>query len=135
MAQLIDTSVFIELERRQLEIDALRSAVPDEPVALSAITASELLIGVHRADTEARKIRRSAFVERLLEILPIFEFDLNAARVHAKIVAKLMSDGNLISAHDLIIASTALANGFAVLTANIGDFERVPGLDVACPAW
>ena len=52
------------------------------------------------------------------------------ARAHAEIWAALESDGNLISAHDLWIAATALGQGMAVATTNTRDFERVPGLDV-----
>ena len=60
MAQLIDTSVFIALERQQLDLDVLARIFPDEPVALAAITASELLAGVHYAGTEERRKRLHA---------------------------------------------------------------------------
>jgi tRNA(fMet)-specific endonuclease VapC len=48
---LIDTSVFIAAERGQLDLDTIITAHQGEPVALAAITASELLHGVHRART------------------------------------------------------------------------------------
>jgi predicted nucleic acid-binding protein len=49
MAVLIASSVFIALERRGAGPDAVRTLVPDEPVALAAVSASELLFGVERA--------------------------------------------------------------------------------------
>jgi len=49
MAGLIDSSVIIDLERRHLPPDAIAAIAPGERVALAAITASELLVGVHRA--------------------------------------------------------------------------------------
>jgi predicted nucleic acid-binding protein len=58
VARLIDTSVFIALERRQINRDLLACSFPDEPIALTAITAVELLAGVYYADTEARRPRR-----------------------------------------------------------------------------
>lgn len=54
MAYLIDTSIFIRLERRTLGVAALAAVVPypDHQVALASITASEVLGGVHRAGSE-----------------------------------------------------------------------------------
>lgn len=49
---------------------------------------------------------------------------------HAKIYSHLAKKGQMIGAHDLIIAATALVNDFAVLTSNTKEFKRVPGLDV-----
>jgi predicted nucleic acid-binding protein len=68
MALLIDARVFITLERRGLPLGALAAVAPDEPVALAVITASELLIGVWRADTVERRLRRQAFVEAVLSV-------------------------------------------------------------------
>ena len=135
MAQLIDTSIFIALERRGQPFNALALATPDEPVALASITASELLAGVHRADSMARRLRREAFVEAILGLIPVLPFDLRVARAHAQLWAQLAAAGQLIGAHDLLIAATALAHGYAVLTQNLRDFQRVPGLVVRQPAW
>jgi tRNA(fMet)-specific endonuclease VapC len=135
MALLIDSSVFIALERRGQQLDALAVAVPDEPLALAGITASELLAGVHRADSQARRSRREAFVEGVLARVPIFPFDMPVARVHARIWAHLAAAGQPVGAHDLLIAATALTHGYAVLTHNVRDFRRVPGLTVRQPDW
>ena len=107
----------------------------DEPVALAAVTASELLVGVHRADSRVPRLTRAEFVEGVIEIFPVLPFDLRAARVHAEIWAKLTSTGSTIGFIDMIIASTALAHGYSVITDNIRDFNRVPGLNVRQPDW
>ncbi len=133
MAQLIDSSVFIALERRRQPPSALGAATPDEPVALAAITAAELLAGVHRADSPERRLRRETFVEAILEVVPVLSFDLRVARTHAQIWAQLLATGQTIGAHDLLIAATALAHGYSVLTDNIREFHRVPGLEVRQP--
>ncbi|GMU39588.1 MAG: hypothetical protein AMXMBFR23_04540 [Chloroflexota bacterium] len=135
MAVLIDTSVFITLERRDLPLSALLSQLADEPTAISAVTASELLHGAHRADSEARRLRRESFAETLIEVVTVQSFDLRAARVHAVVSAMLASNGRAVGAHDLIIAATALAHDFDVLTENVREFERIPGLVVRRPDW
>ncbi len=97
---------------------------------MSAITVSELLVGVHRANTPERKARRSAFVEAILAAIPILPVDELTARVHAEQFADLVSRGQMIGAHDLWIAATAVAHDHAVLTANVAEFLHVPGLEV-----
>jgi tRNA(fMet)-specific endonuclease VapC len=130
VAQLIDTSVFIALERQQLDLDVLVRVFPDEPIALAAITTSELLAGVYYADSSERRQRREAFVERILNTLPVIPFDLSVARTYARLLVDLRKSGQTVGAHDLQIASTALALGLEVATYDVRDFGRVPGLPV-----
>ena len=135
MGLIVDSSVFIGLERRMQTLDTLFAAVPEEPLVLSAVTASEILVGIHRADSPERRGRRKTFVEDLLERLPALEFDLTVARIHARLWAELASAGQLIGAHELIIAATAVAHDYTVLTDNLRDFNRVPGLEIRQPGW
>jgi tRNA(fMet)-specific endonuclease VapC len=127
---MVDTSVFIELERRGLQPAGLNTAYPDASFAMSAITASELLVGVHRANSQERRRGREASVERLLQAIQVVSLDLRVARQHAVTWALLLRTGQVIKAHDLLIAATALAHGFTVLTRDLRDFPRVPGLAV-----
>lgn len=126
---MIDTNVFIAFERRGQGIDLSRRD-PSEEVFISAVTVSELLMGVHRADSEVRRNRRSAFVEAIISGVPVLGFTAQVARVHAEICADLARRGQLIGAHDLIIAATALHHHLSVLTDNVNEFSRVPGLNV-----
>ena len=100
-----------------------------EEVGIAAITASELLHGVHRATVEHRG-RREAFVEAVISAFPSISFDLLAARVHARLWAGLVSSGVDVGTHDRLIAATAMSAGWRVGTANTRHFDRVPGLDV-----
>lgn len=127
MAVLIDTTVLVNAERRGQSLD---QAIGDEDRAISVITASELLHGVHRAQTGSVRARRSAFVEHVISAIEPLPITTSIARAHAEIWAELERDGNLIGAHDLWIAATALSHGMDVATANSRDFGRVPGLDV-----
>lgn len=128
MGTLIDSSVLIAWERDQLDLETRLSERADEEFAISAITASELLHGVHRATTAARKTQREAFVEGLMARLPIFSFDQVAARVHASLSAELAKNGTPVGAHDLVIAATAMAHGFGVATRDDRSFPRITGL-------
>lgn len=140
MGTLLDTTVFIELERgiRRLPAASAMDEVgkrleeqlgPTEEVGIAAITASELLHGVHRATAEHRA-RREAFVEGVLAAFPPFAFDLLAARAHARLWAGLAMAGTDVGAHDRLVAATAITAGWRVGTANIRHFDRIPGLDV-----
>ena len=135
MARLIDSSALIALERQAQPLRILLATAPDEPWAIAGITAAELLLGVERADSPSRRRRRAGFVEQVLAEVPVLPFDLLVARVHARVSAQLLDAGRLIGAHNLLIAATALAHGYAVLTKNLRDFRRVPGLDVRQPSW
>jgi tRNA(fMet)-specific endonuclease VapC len=124
---LIDTSVLVDAERGAGSL----GRVPDEEGhAISAITASELLHGVHRAVDGARRTRRQAFVESVLTELETLPATLEVARVHADIWAQLEAAGKVIGAHDLWIAATAVAHDLRVATRNPCEFQRVPGLAV-----
>lgn len=128
MAVLIDTSVLVNAERRGPSLDLV---IGDEERAISVITVSELLHGVHRASDDHARVRREAFVEHLLASIEALPVTTSVARAHASIWAGLERKGNLIGAHDLWIAATAVTHGMSVATANAGEFERIPGLAVA----
>ncbi len=128
MGILIDTNVLIRAERGQELPETLIRQSPDELIFIAAITASELLHGIHRANSSARRERRREFVENILQAVNILPFDLEVARVHARIWADLMSRGQLIGAHDLLIAATALTHDLELATGNEREFVRVDGL-------
>jgi len=66
----------------------------------------------------------------VLATIPVLDFTLEVARTHAEILAILRSRGEVIGAHDLIIAATALSAGHAVLTRDVDELRRVPGLEI-----
>ncbi len=94
------------------------------------VAVSELLMGVHRADTEERRQRRSAFVEAIISGVGVLDFTIGCARVHAEIYAELAKKGQVIGAHDLMIAATARHHCLSILTDIIDEFTRVTGLRV-----
>ena len=97
---------------------------------LSVVTASELLHGVNRAVQSGVWTKRSALVEALLERFPLLPIDLATARAHAQVWAELTAAGKMIGPNDLWLAATCLAHGLTMVTANVREFTRVPGLMV-----
>lgn len=130
MGVIFDSSEIIAIERNRGLLSAITAGREDDSFGISAITVSELLHGVERADTEGRRLKRQAFVEKVLELFPVYPFDTAAARIHARIWAELAKRGQTVGAHDLIIAATAISLSFTVVTSNLRDFEKIKGLQV-----
>lgn len=130
MGTVIDSSVLIAAERGEIDLTSVTGASPDDDVVMSAITASELLHGVHRLRSAVQRARTERLVERVLATLTVVPFDLPVARAHAILSADLRSRGAAVGAHDLIIAATAVALGFAVATRDRRSFPKIPGLRV-----
>ena len=128
MGLVIDTDVFILADRGRASLDFARYG-EFGAAYMSAITASELLVGIHRAHDAAVRARRTAFVESLLAAIPVLSIDLETARVHAQLVAELPKN-ETVGAHDALIAATALRHGFGVLTGNGKDFRKLAGVTV-----
>jgi tRNA(fMet)-specific endonuclease VapC len=129
MGLIIDSGVFISWERTGRKIDFSQWSKYGE-AAISVVTASELLVGVHRADSSERREKRRLFVEGILAAVPTLPITPEIAREHARLFALLSADGFTVGAHDLWIGATALSHGFGVLTSNPRDFNRIPGLGV-----
>jgi len=130
MGIILDTSVLIEAERQKFVIDKLTENREEEIFGLSVITVAELLHGVHRADSTKKRLKRSAYVEKVIELFPVYNFEISIARIYSELWSDLSRKGIQIGAHDLIIGSTALSLGFSVVTYNLRHFERIEGLKV-----
>jgi predicted nucleic acid-binding protein len=126
VAILIDTDLLVDLERG-VSRPEVESALGDEDRAISVITVSELLHGVDRA-SGAQRTRRRAFVEHLLAGLHALPITETVARVHAEVWAQLAQRGEILGAHDLWIAATAVTHGLGLATGNADEFRRIPGL-------
>ena len=132
MGVLIDASVLMDHERRAEIRERVRDR-GDEEFMLSVVTVSELLHGVHRARDAGTRARRSAFVEGVIERFPLLPIDLPTARTHARVWSDLASSGTPVGAHDLWLAAACIAHGLTLVTSNLREFARVPGLEVE--AW
>ncbi len=135
MGLIIDSNFFIDVENKRLKLNNLDKFSEYGEAYIAAITVSELLAGVHLATSIEQRINRSAFVEGILSKIPVLEFNEETARSYSEIYAYFLKLRNKPAAnvHDLQIAATALTHGFAVLTSNVSDFDKIPGLIVLTP--
>ena len=134
MGVIFDTSFLIEAERRESEISQFAEDREEEVFGISVITVAELFHGVHRADSTKRRLKRGAYVEKVIELFPIYNFEVSTARIYSELWADLGRKGIQIGAHDLIIGSTALSLGFSVATYNLRHFEKIGGLLIETPS-
>lgn len=124
---IIDTGVLVRQERSP-EANAL-PIEPEDDVSIAAITAAELLVGALRADRGRRAARR-AFVDRILEVVPVVEYGMSVACAHADLLAHTAQSGRPRGAHDLIIAATARAEGRILVTTDRRAFDELPDVVV-----
>lgn len=104
----------------------LQQLTPSE-VAVPAIVEYELRYGLQRLPSEAAKPRLTA-LNIFLQPLTILAFDSQCANQAARICAEMEAVGKPIGPHDLLIAATALRHGALLVTRNVREFSRVPGL-------
>ena len=126
MGLVIDTDMWLLAEKAGSQLNLARWAHYGGAY-MSAVTASELLVGVERANSAERRAQRGAFVENLLASIPVLEFSMPVARTHARMIAAL-SKNVTAGAHDAIIAATAVHYGYGLLTRNVADFKVFHGL-------
>lgn len=134
MGLILDSSVVIDAERRGETvvrlIERVMSISGDQEAALSAVGLTELIHGLHRANTPALRLRRQAFLDELLADMVVYPYTREAALVAGRVDAEQRSRGVVIPYPDLLIGATALTLGFSVLTANLRHFQQLPGLSV-----
>lgn len=94
--------------------------------ATSIIVAAELRFGAERRGSA----RLSAQLEGVFEDLPVLAFDAPADAAYAHIRSVLERAGTPIGGNDLLIAAHALALDCTLVTDNVAEFSRVPGLGV-----
>ena len=130
MALLIDTSLLIAAERGD---PGLLDSFDHEETAISPVTVSELMYGVH-ASAPSQRILREIFADRIVGSMQVVPIDEAAARAHAQLVTSLAQVGQSIGLHDSWIAASALTSGYGVATLDFKHFSRVPGLRVVSPS-
>ena len=126
MARLIlDSTILIGAERSGRHLNRIIS--DDDDVAIAAVTAAELVVGIRLAD-DGHRARRTAFVQSVLGTIPIEAYDLKVAEAHAELLAHVRREGRPRGAHDLIVAATACARERIVVASDAAAFEDLPGV-------
>jgi tRNA(fMet)-specific endonuclease VapC len=124
---LLDTNVLSDLVRRpQGPVERKIEAVGEAAVCTSIIVAAELRFGAAKRDSP----RLVAQVDAILAAMEVLSFDEPADRAYAQLRCALEQSGQLIGPNDMLIAAQALAAECILVTANVTEFSRVPGLNL-----
>lgn len=131
MRLLLDTNICIYMiKNRPPEVRKhFEQFVPGD-IAISSITVAELQYGVEKSTAREKN---ALALEAFLLPLEIASFDTESALVYGKIRAELERQGKPIGSMDMLIAAQAIAHDFTLITHNLKEFDRVPGL--RCETW
>ncbi len=127
LAYLLDTNTLSDLVRHpQGKVAAQIAKTGENSICTSIIAAAELRYGAAKSNS-AKLVDRIDLILSALEILPL---EVPADHQYASLRHHLTRQGTPIGPNDLLIAAHALANDLTIVTANVGEFSRVPGLKV-----
>lgn len=122
---LLDTNILSSLLKQPSGAVASRiCSVGEDAICTSIIVACELRYGAAKKDSPTL----SGKVEQLLSTVEVLPLDENADGKYAQLRAALEKTGTPIGANDYLIAAHALSLELTLVTDNIGEFSRVPGL-------
>ena len=127
---LLDSCICIDFLRGRLPYayDLMRNSDP-RLFKIPAVVEGELLVGVEKS---SRPEKARWLVDEFTLPFDVLPFDSDCAREYGRIRALLERSGKKIGHNDLFIAATALANNAVLVTNNMDEFKRVPGLSLEC---
>ncbi|MBP2323751.1 tRNA(fMet)-specific endonuclease VapC [Kibdelosporangium banguiense] len=128
MARLIlDTGVLVEGVRGRLDLADLTD---EDDVSIPAVVIAEYLTGVLLDKDHSRRAAQKAFLDDILSIAPVENYDPAIAEHHAELLAYVRQAGQARGAHDLIIAATARATGRILVTTDAAaEFGKLPDVE------
>jgi len=124
---LLDTNILSDLIRNpQGTVAAHIKKAGENSVCTSIIVAAELRYGAAKSNSAELAER----IDLILSAMEILAFEPPTDQHYAAIRHHLTRRGTPIGPNDLLIAAHALASNLTIVTANIEEFSRVPGLKV-----
>lgn len=127
MTWLLDTNTCSYVLKRRFGLAERLEALSPADLHVCAITLAEARAGAQRSAAPARLLAAWEFFLQPFEDR-ILSFDKEAANAYGDIRAHLEAHGKMIGDRDCMIAAIAQCHGLTVVTANLQDFRRVPGL-------
>jgi predicted nucleic acid-binding protein len=129
---LIDTSLWIAVERGTLSAADIQAITRLEPVYLSPVNVAEIRFGIELLRSGPQKQRATAMLRRLRR-KPQLRITIETAETFGLLAGKLRKAGRDpdVRVNDLWLAAQAIQRGFRLLTSNAKDFADVPGLQMA----
>ena len=128
MKYLLDTCTVSDFVKGQPNVLARIKAISPTLIAVSALTRMEVEYGLVLNAERARKL--APVLQAFFSTISTLPFEVADALAAAAIRAALKTKGQPIGAYDVLIAGTALARGLVVVTSNVGEFQRIGGLQV-----
>ena len=126
MRALLDTNICIYMiKNKPPEVRKHFERFVPGDIAISSITVAELQYGVEKS---AAREKNALALEAFLLPLEIASFDSDSAIAYGKIRAGLERQGTPIGGMDMLIAAQAIAQNFTLVTHNLKEFSRIPGL-------
>lgn len=131
MSHLFDTNAFVDHLRRgpASQVTARLLTAPPGTVYLCSVVLAELIYGAVRSGPAHEAVNRAAIMH-LRMLFPTVPFDDPAAEEYGRLRAHFAGTGRPIGPNDMMIAAIALANRLTLVTHNVAEFSRVPGLVV-----
>jgi len=124
---LLDTNIVSDLVRHpQGRIACKIAQTGEELVCTSIVVACELRFGAAKKGSA----RLTQQLEAILGPMLILPLEPDADRHYGALRAHLERIGQIIGANDMLIAAQALAHDLTLVTDNLGEFKRVPGLKI-----
>jgi predicted nucleic acid-binding protein len=131
MGVVLDTCIWVDVERGRLAPGDVAAVTHEEPVFVTPVTIAELKCGIARSRTPAQRTRRAAALARILK-KPCLVIDRTTGDLFSEIAAELDHAGRAsrYRVQDLWIAALAIQNNFRLLTRNRRDFADIPALSL-----
>jgi tRNA(fMet)-specific endonuclease VapC len=128
MKYLLDTNTCIRfINGRSANVRSKLLSVDPSEIAISTIVQAEMYAGSAKSQMPEHS---RAIQEEFFQRFQIIPFSTNAARLYDDIRWFLEKQGTPIGGNDLLIAATALAQRLILVTHNVREFGRIPGLAI-----
>ena len=125
---LLDTNICIYLMKGTYPALSRKIlSIHPQELAVSAVTVYELEYGAAKSGWQEKTRQNLRIFLSAFQVIPFAEEDAIAA---GAIRAYLQKQGRPIGAYDLQIAAQGVARGFPVVTHNVAEFSRVPGIQI-----
>ena len=122
---MLDTNIVIyTMKNRPAEVKEAFNAKEGQ-LCISSVTLMELIYGAEKSSNPAKNTQNIESFSARLEVL---DYDVAAAQHSGQIRAELTSNGRPIGPYDQMIAGHARSLGLILVSNNVREFERVPGL-------
>ncbi|MCB9698685.1 MAG: type II toxin-antitoxin system VapC family toxin [Alphaproteobacteria bacterium] len=127
MMMVLDTNTLVYFFRGDGRVAERLLATAPADIAVPAVVVYELETGIAKSSHAAK---RRDQLDRLLGVVSVLPFGVEEAKSAATLRARLEQEGTPIGPIDTLIAGTALAHRGVLVTRNVREFGRVPGLAV-----